>query len=245
MEKSHNQDDLQFILCPGRNPDPRYLSTYNQIYRAWHQLWIATYAELKDDSALYSDAFTRQDFIASIFLKGQCQAFILFRHADLSQEPALHDSYFQQWSEIHRKRVAKTGQHVLICGNLGIVPNARQESLGFSMKHLMMGFITEIALQSQADSVISTPRKDRGVHSAVYRWGGVSIAQNIDWGLDVVVDLTAFYKKEVMENRDHELVPLVENLWKNMLVIPENPLETVNSFLNTNKALASKFKKAG
>lgn len=232
MKKDNEANDLQFVLCPGRSPEQEHSHIYDQIYESWHRLWTSTYAELKDESPLYSDTFTRQDFIAAIFFKGQCQAFILFRHANISHRSCLHDSYFQQWSELHLARVSQLGKNVLICGNMGIVPEARKNSLGFSMKHLMLGFITEIVLHSNADVTISTPRKDRDVHSAVYRWGGISIAQDIDWGLDVCVDLTAFYKDELLKNRNHELVPLVQSLWNQMLVIPETPLETVNSFLN-------------
>lgn len=231
MKRSPAVNGLQFILCPGRSPDKKYSDIYNQIYSAWHELWTSTYTELKDESPLHSDAFTRQDFIAAIFLKGQCQAFILFRHADLSLLSSVQDSYFQQWSELHLKRVSQLGNNVLICGNMGIVPGARKNSLGFSMKHLMLGFITEIVLHSTADVAISTPRKDRCVHSAVYRWGGVCIAEDVNWGLDIIVDLTAFYKTELLKCRDHEVVPLVQRLWSQMLVIPETPLESVNSFL--------------
>jgi hypothetical protein len=231
MKQRLQSQGLQFILCPGRAPDEKYRGVYNEIYRSWHTVWTDAYSELQDASPLFSDAFTRQDFIAAIFLDGKCLAFILFRHMDLALSSTLNDSYFTQWSEIHRQKVSKLGRNILICSNLGIDPAARKQSLGFSMKHLMVGFITEIALQSAADVVLSTPRKDKGVHSAAYDWGAISIAQNINWGLDVIVDLTALVKEELLKKRTHELVPMIEKLWQDMLVIEERPIETVNSFL--------------
>ncbi len=244
MENRSQTQGLRFILCPTKCPDPSYKHIYNEIYQAWHALWSQTYKELNDPSPLYSDAFTRQDFAAAIFKEDKCLAFILFRNLDLSLDSSFHDSYFEQWNEIHLKKVHQAGNHILICGNLGIAPLARQISLGFSMKDLLCGFIAEVALHSTSQIVISTPRKDKGVHTAAYRWGGVPIAQDIDWGLNVVVDLVALYKEELRKKRNHEILPLVLSLWDQMLVVPERPLETMSQYQPFKKQKFSKFKKA-
>jgi hypothetical protein len=236
MIQNQNVSNLRFVLCPGRNPEARHLDLYNQIYDSWHSVWQATYKELEDTSPLYSDAFTRQDYIAAIFDGSKCLAFLLFRLVDTQSRASLKDSYFEQWSELHRHKFSQAGKNILICGNLGIVPEARQETLGISLKHLITGFMTKIALHSAADISICTPRIDRGVHSAVYRWGAYPIAQNVDWGLNVLVDLVAFDKQSILAKHDHELVPLVSKLWQERLVIRETPLESVDSFSSVSES---------
>lgn len=244
MEQAQLSQKIQFVLCPGRSPSREFAPLYQHIYQCWHQLWSKTYSELNNDQNLTSDTFTRQDIIGAILVNGICQAFILFRHLDLSLNSSKNDSYLEHWCDLHLNQVTHFGQNVLICGNLGIMPSARKDSLGFSMKDLMMGFITEIAINSKADIVISTPRKDKNVHGAVYKWGGMVIAEDVDWGLGVVVDLTAFVKQNLIINRNQPIMPLVHRLWSEKLVIPETRIETVNSFLNDSIKTISEKKAA-
>lgn len=232
----HQNVDLQLVLCPVRDPEMKYLALFQKIYSCWHQVWTAAYTEAKyqqDHEDLKSDSFTRQDFVAAIFHNNECIAFILFRHADAALSSTHHDSFFTQWSEIHRKAVTKIGQRLLICGNLGVLPTFRQKSLGVSLKDLMGGVISEITLQSNADATLATPRRDRNVHGAAYKWGAVPIAQDISWGCEIQIDLIAFHKANLVKHRDHELRPLIDQLWQNKIVVSENVFETIEKFKNT------------
>lgn len=234
--------DLQFVLCSGRNPESKHAFIYDKIYNAWLQVWTQAYADINEQNPLYSDTFTRQDVIAAVLHQGECLAFILFRHADLNRPATLNDSYFEQWKPEDLKKVAGFGDQILICGNFGIIPTARCEGLGFSVKALMLGYITEICLHSSCDIVISTPRRDKNINSVVYTWGGMKIAENVDWGHGVQVDLTAFIKQGILERRNHEVMPLVKELWSQRLVIREVAFEGVNDFENNIQFLDT-FKK--
>lgn len=235
--------NIQFVLCPGRNPEKKHTALYDKVYKAWHGVWSKAYAEIDEKGPLYSDTFTRHDFAAAIFYKNECCAFILFRHADLQREASLNDSYFEQWTKEHIQKVHGYGDQILICGNLGIVPTARGEDLGFPLKSIMFGFITEVCLHSSCDIVISTPRRDKNVNGTVYKWGGTMLAENISWGHGVQVDLTGFLKAEVLKKRNHDVMPIVNELWAQRLVIKEIPTENVNSFVNNTRPINT-FKKA-
>lgn len=238
--------DLSLILCPIREPDPEYKYYYEQIYSCWNLVWEAAYNEVKfknENETLKSDAFTRQDFAAAIFHKNQCIAFILFRHIDLDLPSTEKDSFFQQWSEIHRKAVAKIGSRFLICGNLGVLPSFRQKSLGVSLKDLMGAIICEITLQSKVDATLSTPRRDRNVHEAAYRSGAIAIAQDISWGCGIQIDLVAFCDKNLQQQKNHHLSELMANLWLNKLVISEKIYEPVSFFKDKPPYHNQKFNK--
>ena len=228
--------DLQLVLCPVRDPEIKHIDIYNKIYNCWHTVWTSAYKEAKcqrKDDVLKSDSFTRQDFVAAIFNKDECIAFILFRYAHLKSISAQDDSFFSQWSEIHLKKVSKIGDDLLICGNLGILPSFRQKTLGLSLKELIGGIISEITLQSTVDATLATPRRDRNVQGAAYQWGAVPVAQDIPWGFDINVDLISFHKSQIIKHRDHALRPLIDELWLNKLVVGKLKTETIDDLTNT------------
>ena len=228
--------DLQLVLCPVRDPETKHRDIYNKIYQCWNSVWTAAYAEAKcqrRDDALKSDSFTRQDFVAALFHKEECIAFILFRYAHLGSLSTKDDSFFSQWSEIHLKKVSKIGDDLLICGNLGVLPTFRQKTLGVSLKEIIGGVIAEITLQSTVDATLATPRRDRNVQKAAYQWGAVPIAQDIPWGFDINVDLILFHKSQLLKCRDHALRPLIDELWLNKLIIEKLNTETIQDFKNT------------
>lgn len=228
--------DLQLVLCPVRDPETKHSDTYNKIYKCWNSVWTAAYEEAKyqrKDDVLKSDSFTRQDFVAALFRKEECIAFILFRYVHLKSLSTQDDSFFSQWSEIHLKKVSKIGEDLLICGNLGVLPTFRQKTLGVSLKEIIGGVIAEITLQSTVDATLATPRRDRNVHEAAYQWGAVPVAQDIHWGFDINVDLISFHKAQLLKKRDHHLRPLIDELWLNKLVIEKLKTETIQDFKNT------------
>ncbi|MCM2353863.1 MAG: hypothetical protein NDI63_09640 [Pseudobdellovibrio sp.] len=235
MQNNQNAN-LQLVLCSVREPEQKYRDYYEKIYKCWNSVWEAAYTEAKykkrsDD--LKSDAFTRQDYVAAFFHENECVAFILFRHVDLSLQTTLDDSFFTQWSEIHRKALSKIGHKMVICGNLGIAPTFRHNLLGFSLRDLFGGLITEITLQANADATIATPRRDRNMHGAAYRWGAIPIAQDIPWGYGIQIDLIAFCKEHILQHRNHELQSLSDQLWQNKLIIGSDVFEPFKGFKNT------------
>jgi hypothetical protein len=178
-----------------------------------------------------SDSFTRQDFAAALFHENECVALILFRHTDMSLLANQRDSYFIQWSEIHLKAVARSGDHLLICGNLGVSPKFRKNTLGISLKELLIGIVMEITLESSSDVLIATPRTDKNVNGPGYDWGATPIALDVDWGHGVRIDLVAVHKKNVLaKRRNQALSPLMSDLWTNKKVIDEAPLESIEVF---------------
>lgn len=224
---------LQLIICPTRDPEFKYAETYNKIYKCWHSVWSKAYAEVKyhsDNQCLKSDSFTRQDFVAAIFHKNECVAFILFRYAHLDLISLKDDSFFSQWSEIHIRAVSKQGPRLLICGNLGVIPTFRQKTLGISLKELICGLIMEITVQSEVDATLATPRRDKNVHSAAYLWGATPIAKDISWGFGINVDLISFNRTHLLQRQAHPIQHVIDNLWFNKIVIEHSSCDLIRRF---------------
>lgn len=250
MNKNQNVN-LQLVLCPTREPEPKYRHLYQKIYDCWSQVWSEAYNEAnykKRSDDLKSDAFTRQDFATAIFHNDECVAVILYRHVNITLQTTHDDSFFSQWSEIHRKSLSKLGNRFIVAANLAVPPKFRNKDFGFSFKDLAVGLIAEIALQSNADAAVATPRRDRNVHKTCYDWGATPIAQDIPWGCGIQIDLVAFCKDQVAQHRDHTLLPLLDELWHNKTVVSEYIFETIDHLKHTppyNSQIKTLNKKTG
>jgi hypothetical protein len=234
--------DIQFVLVPGRFPESKHLETYLNIYNCWKDVWGATFQELDGLTKIQSDAFTRQDFISAVMVDGECKAMCLYRYADNKNPTTEADSYFSNWSELHRKALTKRGSHVLVCSYFTVHPTARKETLGFSMRDLLIAQATQITMSTGMHVMTGAMRKNRGVHELAYEWGALEVGRDIASGHgDALVDLVAFYGPEVQKAHEtQELAPIAAELWEQRLVVTQVPIETIEHFLPVAKPLVFK-----
>lgn len=224
---------LEYIICPGRFPEPKFKDLYLGIYTCWQDVWSATFKELDGLDRLHSDAFTRQDFIGAILVDGECKAMALFRYADASLPTMKDDSYFSNWNEMHRHKLCQQGKKILVCSYFTIHSSARKETLGFAMRDLLIGLTSTVILHTEMDAMTSAARKNRNVEKLTYDWGAIPIAIDVPsgHGPDVFVDLAAFYKKQVSQAREqHEITAVVDTLWDHRTVIECLPPEDISHF---------------
>lgn len=220
---------FQYVLCPGRFPEKKHLALYNQIYQCWHDVWSETFAELDNNPDIKSDNFTRQDVIGALLVDGECKAMSLFQYTDANSPTFKRDSYFSNWSEIHQAKLCAPGKKVIVCSHFTIHPTARKESVGLSMKDLLVGISMEFFNHTDADVMTGAMRKNRKVHTTTYDWGSIPIASDIPSGHgDALVDLIMIIKNHMPQ--DHELVPLIKKLWDERLVIHTEPIEHIEDF---------------
>lgn len=223
--------DIQYVICPGRFPQAQHLETYLKIYNCWKDVWGATFQELDGLNKLHSDAFTRQDFISAVMINGECKAMCLYRYADNQIPTTQADSYFANWDELSMRKLTQRGQHILVCSYFTVHPSARKESLGFSMRDLLIALATQITMSTGMHVMTGAMRKNRGVHQLAYEWGAIEVGRDIPSGHGDFVDLVAFFDQEVQKaHESQELAPIASQLWANRLVIPQVPLETIENF---------------
>jgi len=224
--------EIQFVLCPGRYPSDRFRSIYDNIYSCWQEVWAQTFLELDGNAHLKSDAFTRQDAVTAILVNNQCVAMTLIRYADATSPTFATDSYFQNWNTQHLERLTSRGPQILVCSHFTIHPTARKLGLGFSMKDYLMGFCTQFLLSSNFDAMTGAMRKNRKVHDLAYDWGAAPVGIDVPSGHGDFVDLVAFYKDEVTKARKHPIVPHLQDLWSNLLFIPQQLPSAIKEFSN-------------
>jgi hypothetical protein len=226
---------VQFVICPGRYPSPQHASLYKKIYDCWHDVWSHAFKELHGDADLKSDNFTRQDFVCAVMVDGECKAMSLYRHMDAKDKTLERDSYFSNWSEIHRAKLSSQGPKILVCSHFTIHSSARKDLMGFSMRDVLMGSCSEVAIHTSADAMTGAMRKDRKVHDLALNWGALLVARDVPSGHGDLVDLVAFFKDEVKSRRQHEYVPFVQRLWEEKLVIPQELPEQLDAGADIDK----------
>lgn len=213
--------DFRYVLCPGSMPEEKYQKLYNQIYQCWREVWTDTFRELKVEKTLYSDAFTRQDFVGALFYKDQCFALAFFRWATAERQEFAQDSYFSNWGPKHLEKLCSRGPNIIICSQFTVHQRGRGKTLGISGKELLAGMAAQTFLNSEADGMTGAVRVDRGVNGAGLRWGAYSIESRVpcEFG-ENNTELIGFFKDFISEQPKHELSGIAETLWQDRLVIP-------------------------
>lgn len=237
-----NKHHYQFVLCPGKDPEIKYSALYENIYKCWHDVWNEAFLQIHaGHHTQTSDNFTRQDYIGAILVDGECKAMSVYKHADARSMALKQDSYFSCWSDKHIQALTARGPHVLVCSHFTIHPSARKNTLGLSMRDLLMGLTSEVCLHSKADAMTGAMRKSRQVHGLAVNWGAQLIDSDVPSGHgDELVDLVVFFKDEVKKNRNHELVPMINMMWSEKTVIQTAPPDSLAMFKNSHLSVAPK-----
>lgn len=210
-----NLDLFKFIILPGRDPDPKFTHYYREAYKCWDSVWGDAYKELKIDKPLFSDDFTRQTEICSIFYEQDCVGMLFLSWADMSNPALAKDSYFKIWSKDDLAYLTKYGNRVLICSNTTIGKNWRKTNCDISMKDLVF-YLTcyQRFKSSAADGMTGVTRRARGIHELSYRYGAVPLRENIvHFDDEDRVDIVAFFKDTIKEGPYEQVIQLGRRMW--------------------------------
>jgi|GEM_PF-2315923 len=216
---SYSKTDFRYVMCPGSQPDPRYADLHQEIFHCWETVWKQAFQELHVDKPLYSDSFTRQDFIGALLYKDHCVGMTFFRWANANGSEFAKDSYFSNWEQEHIDVLRSRGPEIIVFSNLSILPEARGMRLGVPTKEVILGVAVENFMSSRADAMTGTPRRDRNVNEGCRRWGATNIALDVPSGYGDTVDIVAFFKDQVSEAPPHILKSFVKDLWDHRLEI--------------------------
>ncbi len=224
---SVNTNDFSYVLCPGSMPEQSDLKVYNEIFTCWKDVWSTTFTELNVTKQLFSDAFTRQDYIGALYYKNTCFALAFYRWADATRSDFSNDSYFSNWSPEHQKALCSRGNNIIVCSQFTVHPFGRGSNLGVSGKDLLMGIIVETYMNSNADAMTGAVRVDRGVNGAGERWGAYVIDRKVpcDFG-EKNTDLIALFKDHINQHAKHPLDNVVKEIWNNRLVLQRKSIGT-------------------
>jgi hypothetical protein len=134
QQKIVNLHGLQVVVLPGNgSSDQNSRRYYEGAYETWKTVWKETLLELDGSDSLYSDHYTRQDYVLAVFHGSRCAALCCFRRADLTQQIDLDDSWFKPWKLEDLKRFSVETERGLVVSWLTIHPDYRRS---ISTEHL-------------------------------------------------------------------------------------------------------------
>lgn len=171
---------------------------FSAAYQTWHSVWADTLKQFGSDEKLFSDSFSRQDEILSIFHERTCIAILLLRWMDFARFNYASDSYFKNWTEVDIARLTKFGKKIMISSFLTVHPEYRMKQMGFSFRDVILDLMVQRFLISPMDSISGITRREKHVHTTSYSLGATAIRKDIPYHNDADrVDLLVFYRQEV------------------------------------------------
>lgn len=206
-------NELQLICLPGRNAPKQYLPEYYKAYYCWRETWIDAYKkEMKVDSFLNSNEFTRQDEILALFYKGECAALTFFKWVDGSEmEIIKHDSYFDVWTDESLEKLMSRGSKLLVCSQFTVSEKYRKVP-EFRFKDLMVALLVERFKHSDRDAMTGTVRVAKNMGEATAKSGAVLIQRAVEY-TNVAgerADLVGFYQDTIVESSSPGVADIVK-----------------------------------
>lgn len=230
------KEKLRYVVCPGSHPEKKFQNLYESIYGCWDTVWSDAYKEMKFSNPLYSDAFTRQDYIGAIMHEEICLGLCFFRWTNTASADFSKDSYFSYWSAEDLSQLAPQGSQIIVSSNFTVHPIARKGNLDFSMKDLLTGISVEFFVNANAVAMAANLRVDKKVNEACARWGGKLIRPNVHVSNGICGDLMVFQKELVMKRSPLSLEGDVRDLWEKRFCIPKSLVFEEQFFIDsTNK----------
>ena len=200
-------ENLCFRRLHPRNFGPADMVPLSEAYRCWSEVWKSTLRELDGLPDVPSDEFTRQDEVCALFHGYECIGMTCFRWVDASVPMFRDDSYFKTWPSDAVETACAFGPRICILSNLTVAAPWRRAK-GTSVMELLGALSVERFLASDGDTLVGTPRRDRGVNKLCYRLGFRPVVEEVTHH-GVLIDLVAFYQRT---SRRLSLSPQIEQL---------------------------------
>jgi len=216
---------LELYLIPGRGIAKKYEDIYNKTYEMWKRTWQQTILNEWSDkeTIIFSDDFTRQDEIMTLFYNGDCVGCVFFRYVDFDEYTHREDSYFKSWNELALKRLTKNGKKVFVASYFTLAEEFRGTKHGIPWKNVIATLTQKRFIHTDRDVGTGTMRRSKGMHKASYSVGTEMIQENVEFsicGVSEPVDLIASYRTEVDPNFIHPaLADVVEQLWDSVVAL--------------------------
>lgn len=192
------QDFSLSFLKPPRNlesSDPRKLRA---AFGTWSRVWNDTIKELGIEQRLFSDSFTRQDEIMTIFHGPVCVGMLLLRFIDFQYFDFSTDSYFKVWEKADISRLIQSGDKIMISSYLTVLPSYRAKESGIKFGEIILDLMAQRFLISNCDSIAGITRRERKVHVTSYSLGAEMIKSDLPFfAPHDRVDLLVFERKKI------------------------------------------------
>lgn len=206
------------------------LALYERCFSLWKEVWLPTLKELDGIQTLYSDGFTRQDFICALEVQGQLVGLCCFKRMNLKLVTHREDSWFAPWPQPILRELAAEYANALVPSWLTVSADFRRSAgyQGINVALILSELIGLNCLELNMDIAFGTPRKDRSVNRLVSQAGAQCLLSDVIHH-GVPVDLVAFYPEKL---RDHQFSVEAQIIWKNRSDLRYQPIQKDHFYEN-------------
>lgn len=180
MKLHVSECSLRFLL-PRNIVDVEQATALKNAFQTWNGVWSDTIKEFGAGQALFSDAFTRQDEILSLFHGSTCMGMLLLRWVDFSKFDFRTDSYFKSWDKESVDRLLLNGPRILISSYLTVHPAYRSRETGVHFRDIILDLMVLRFLDSEGDTIAGITRREKKVHTTCYSLGADMIREDIPY----------------------------------------------------------------
>jgi hypothetical protein len=212
-------DELRYIIVPSQPTDPAVATLCEKAFHLWHTVWTETYRELQPHRRVFSDDYTRQSRIGSLFHGDTCIALTLFRSANARSAAFRFDSYFERWPPVAIEQLHQYGDNIVVGSHITIHPDFRKRPVRAAgdqwvpLRDIVAGLAIATFLDSGADAMTGCMRNDKGMNALAAMYGARLLVRDVPQH-NVRVDLMAFYRPDLLEQGILNGNLVVNALWK-------------------------------
>lgn len=209
-----NSEDIDLYLLNGQSFENKSSKIFKESYDLWKKTWKQTFFEQNGSKELFSDQFSRQHKIASLFYRGKCVSMIFFYFTNMSYSSSREDSYFRAWPEEAIGKLVRDGNKIIIGSNITVHEHFRGPIIDghIPLKNLTLDIGIQFLLDSDCAAMTGTMRCDRGMNTIAFSCGARLLQPSITFH-NGPVDLVSFYKKSA--KLQHPVVS--STLWNSRL----------------------------
>lgn len=209
--------DLKYCILPGKFMPPGLELEYQRAYETFQSCWGEAFRELfGPDYVLYSNDFTRQDYIHTLFAGDKCIALACLREIDLRNPADLDDSWFKPWKRSHLTNFARAGhRRCLVDSYFTVHKDYRRSALPGqeSVGHILGCLTVLYQLDLGVPLMFGMTRNDRSMNKLTARWGTEVVETNIIHN-NTPTDLIVFTTEKIRAAMK-TFPPIVFDLYQN------------------------------
>ena len=236
-----NLQGLKVVVFPGNGSiSAESRQAYDEAYATWKLVWKQTLLELDGNANLFSDHFTRQDYIVALYHGLQCIALCCFRRADLARASDREDSWFKPWPEEALQMFGSESRSGVALSWLTIHPDYRRSvSLDhlkeFSASDRLCELINLFLQDCKMDLAFGVTRNNRSVNKMSEYVGFKTYRANAQHH-GIAVDLITLGPDD-LKAAELKYPAVAFELWSKRTLITSEPLQLSSQATQANRKL--------
>lgn len=186
----------------------------DKAFEFWLKTWRDSYKFFGWTESVYSDQWTRQDSVLTLFHGSEPIGSIFFKEHDLSRPFAHADTYFRMWPEEVMRELARAPDAgtTLVSSWFTLHPEWRKARQGIDAKFLLGGVGLQKFFSSPQQTLLGTMVTMSGMHTLTYELGAKTLVPALK-EKNLEVDLVRWKKSELSNYQYPRLGEEIAQIW--------------------------------